>query len=435
MATMGSDDEQGRAAIEGAKILHLPGQEPVKIQATPYVWREPATLPRQQFLYGFELQRGHVSALVAPGAAGKSTYLVARALCMVTGTARFRQQVWNGPHRVWLWNLEDKRVHLERMLHAFCLHYGVGPDDLGGRLFLDSAVRNAPGEGDYEPQVLKLAVEVRGEGCIIQRPVVQAVIDELKARGIDHLDVDPFVSSHSVSENDNGAIDLVAKEWAHIAAEANCSISLAHHIKKIEGREATAQDARGATALINAARSCLVINRMDADQADACGVERRERKLFFSMVDGKSNRAPPATKADWFKLVGVGLGNADVGSLGPEDNVPTVERFSPPSVWGGFSARQLGFVQDKVTDAGPERCRAHSASPQWVGIVIADALDIPLEFNPETKAVAKCPGKAKLVTMLAAWIENDILRTEQRMVGKSENKLCVVAGPRVEEAG
>jgi hypothetical protein len=88
-----------------------------------------------------------------------------------------------------------------------------------------------------------------------------------------------------------------------------------------------------------------------------------------------------------------------------------------------------------VTDAGPERCRAHSASPQWVGIVIADALDIPLEFNPETKAVAKCPGKAKLVTMLAAWIENDILRTEQRMVGKSENKLCVVAGPRVEEAG
>jgi hypothetical protein len=110
----------GRAAMEDENVIRPEGW--VKVQATPYVWRDPATLPRQQFLYGFELQRGHVSALVAPGAAGKSTYLMARALCMATGTARFRQQVWNGPHNVWLWNLDDKRVHLERMLHAFCLH-------------------------------------------------------------------------------------------------------------------------------------------------------------------------------------------------------------------------------------------------------------------------------------------------------------------------
>jgi hypothetical protein len=403
----------------------------VKVQATPYVWRDPATLPRQQFLYGFELQRGHVSALVAPGAAGKSTYLMARALCMATGTARFRQQVWNGPHNVWLWNLEDKRVHLERMLHAFCLHYGVHPADFEGRLFLDSAVRNAEGEGDYEPQLLKLAIEVKSEGCVIQRPVVQALIDELKARKIDHLDVDPFVSSHSVSENDNGAIDAVAKEWSYIAAEANCSVNLSHHIKKIEGREATAADARGATALINAARSCLVINRMSVEDADACGVPKRERKFYFSMIDGKANRAPPAVKADWFKLTGVGLGNADVGSPGPEDNVATVQHFTPPSVWGGFKAEQLRFVQERIADAGPENCRGSSLSPKWVGFVIADLLDIPLTRG-ETGAVAKCEGKARLVTMIKAWIENDILRVEDRMVGKSEVKPVVVAGPLID---
>jgi hypothetical protein len=429
---MADSEEQGRAAIDRPNVIPLiPGQEAVRIRATPYVWRDASTLPRQQFLYGYELQRGHVSALVAPGAAGKSTYLMARAICMVTGVHRFRQRVWNGPHRVWLWNLEDKRLHLERMLQAFCLRYGITEADLADRLFLDSAVRNAEGEGDYDPQILKLAIEVRGEGFVIQRPVISALIDELRARQIDHLDVDPFISSHGVGENDNGAIDAVVKEWAFIAAEANCSISLAHHIKKIEGREATALDSRGASSLVNAARSCLVINPMSAEQADACGLQKRERKFYFSMIDGKSNRAPPAVHADWFRLIGVKLGNADVGSPGPEDDVAALEHFTPPSIWGGFKASQLRFVQDKIADSGPEHCRASSLSPNWVGFILSDLLDIPLPRNGNGIA-DKGEGKEKLVRMLDAWVQNDILKVEQRMVGRSENKPCVVVGRLVD---
>lgn len=410
------------------------GQETTRIRATPFIPRPPSTLPRQQFLYGFELQRGHVSALIAPGAAGKSTYLMARALCMATGDPRFKQKVWNGPHRVWLWNLEDKRLHLERMYSAFALHYGLPDDAIADRLFMDSAVRNGPGEGDYEPQILRLAGPAsESNGFIIYKPNVQALINELKAREIDHLDVDPFVSSHGVPENDNGMIDLVAKEWAHIAAEANCSISLAHHIKKIEGRDATALDARGASSLLNACRSGLVINRMSPEQADACGVPRRDRRYYFSMIDGKNNRAPPATKADWFRLVGIGLGNADVGCPGPEDEVATIGPFVPPSIWGGYSAKQLEWVQDRIEEAGPAKCRAHSASPNWVGFVIGDGLDIPLVRGP-TGAVDKCEGKAKLVTMLAAWIENDVIRVEQHMVGNSELKPCVVRGAFIDPA-
>jgi hypothetical protein len=416
--------------MDDAKIVPFMGQETTRIRATPFIPRPPSSLPRQQFLYGFELQRGHVSALIAPGAAGKSTYLMARALCMATGDARFKQKVWNGPHRVWLWNLEDKRLHLERMYSAFALHYGLPDDAIGERLFIDSAVRNAPGEGDYEPQILRLAGPAEQGGFIIYKPNVQALISELKAREIDHLDVDPFVSSHGVPENDNGMIDLVAKEWAYIAAEANCSISLAHHIKKIEGREATALDARGASSLLNACRSGLVINRMSGEQADACGVPLRERRFYFSMVDGKNNRAPPATKADWFRLIGVGLGNSDVGCPGPEDQVATISAFTPPSLWGGFNAKQLSWVQDGITTAGVENCRAHSASPKWVGFVIADLLDIPVVRGP-SGAIDKCEGKSKLVTMIAAWIENDIIKVENRMVNRSELKPCVVAGPPV----
>lgn len=401
------------------------------LRATPFVWREPRSLPRQQWVYGYELQRGLLSALIAPGAAGKSTYLMARALCMVTGNGRFRQRVWNGPHRVWLWNLEDKRIHLERMLHAFCLHFGVREEDIADRLFMDSAVRNGPGEGEYDSQILKLATEEKGEGFKIQRPVVDALIRELRARGIDHLDVDPFVSSHSVSENDNGAIDAVSKEWAHVAAETNCSISLAHHVRKFEGREATAFDARGAVAMINAARSVLVINPMDAQAADSCGLKQSERTHYFRIIDGKNNRAPATLQGDWFKKVGIGLGNGD--DSGPEDNIATVERYLPPNIWGGLKASQLIYIQDRVEEAGPARCRSSSLSPSWVGFMIADILDEPVSRGTNG-AVAPGPGKEKIVAFLKAWIDSGVFRVEEHRVSNSEMKPCLVVGERVDPA-
>ena len=57
----GGDDggDAGRKAIEGGNIVPLPGMEAPRIRATPFVPRAFGSLPRQQFLYGFELQRGH----------------------------------------------------------------------------------------------------------------------------------------------------------------------------------------------------------------------------------------------------------------------------------------------------------------------------------------------------------------------------------------
>src|SRR3546814_16469445 len=78
----------------------------VKFSATPFTWREPATIPRRQFLYGFELRRGQLSGAIAPGAAGKTTYQVGRAICMATGIEMFGHRVWNG-------SSEERRVGKE----------------------------------------------------------------------------------------------------------------------------------------------------------------------------------------------------------------------------------------------------------------------------------------------------------------------------------
>ena len=67
--------------------------------------------------------------------------------------------------------------------------------------------------------------------------------------------VDPFVSCHRVNENDNSAIERVAKSWARVAEETNCSVMAAHHNRKTGSEGATVDDGRGASALRDAART------------------------------------------------------------------------------------------------------------------------------------------------------------------------------------
>jgi AAA domain len=56
-----------------------------------------------------------------------------------------------------------------------------------------------------------LATTKKGETTIAD-PVVDAVIKTIKENQIDVLIIDPFVSSHRVTENDNNAIEAVVKK-------------------------------------------------------------------------------------------------------------------------------------------------------------------------------------------------------------------------------
>jgi hypothetical protein len=365
--------------------------EPVKVVATPYVWRDPEAIKPREWVYGRSIQRGHVRAVVAQGAAGKTILSVAEALAMVTGRDFLGQAVPGGPKRVWLWNLEDDGEELSRIIQAACKHWGIGPAELDGRLFVDSALDGAP---------LKLATSTMAEGLVINRPLVAALTDELIARGIDYLHVDPFVSSHAANENDNMEIDAIAKEWALVAKQAKCGIGLAHHISKAGAGEATAMHARGAVALINACRSVLVLNRMGEDEAKRYGIEDEKRRRYFRTYDDKNNRAPPSDKSDWFHMHSVSLGNGP--DAGPGDSMGVVVPWSPPDAFEGMSVDHLRRVQEAI--AGGEYKHHHSAT-DWAGIVVADVLG----FSVNDKG-----DKARILRMLATWIENGALRVEER---------------------
>jgi hypothetical protein len=397
--------ERVREALDAARFpgpdfapVEEPDVEKRSFTATPFVYRDPATIPRRQFLYGFELRRRQVSAVVAPGAAGKTTLKIGRAICMALGRDLLGHRVWNGPHRCWLWNLEDDHEEVEKTVQAFIKLWEIDPSELDGRLYINGA-------DSIGANGLKLAVEENFGGFKVQRPVSEALIEELKRLEIDYLDIDPFVSSHAVDENSNQAIDAVAKEWLRIAHEANCAIGLAHHLRKSTAAEFTALDARGAGAMINAARSCLVLQRMSKEVAEEFGIEACDRKRYFSVYDDKNNKAPPALKAEWYEFVGIGLGNADVGSEGPEDNIGAVQRWHAPDSFGGVTVRQLYNIQ-RIIDENPMKARKHSKAREWVGKIVAHVLDRNLDDQGEAR---------RIETMIRTWLSTGALKTVEKM--------------------
>lgn len=357
------------------------------IRATPYAWRSPETIARREWLYGNLLIRKFLSATVAPGGVGKSALVTAETLAQVSGKPLLGVPV---PKvlRVWLWNLEDPQEETARRIQAAALHYHLTADDIGNRLFVDSG----------RDQRLVVATATRN-GAVIVRPVVDGLIAEIIRRKVDVIVIDPFVSCHEASENDNGAMDMIAKEWARVADNGNCAVHLIHHTRKLGSNETevTVESSRGAKALTDACRSVRAINRMSEKEAQDSGADNP--RVHFRAFNDKSNLAPPADRSDWFRIESVQLGN---GPEGRGDSVGVVTPWEWPSAFGGLTTDDLFRVQ-KAIAAGAWRQSA--GAKDWAGIAVADVLDLDM---------ADPAAKAKVKSLLRTWIENKALRVVQR---------------------
>lgn len=389
--------------------------EPLKIKASPFRWPDHRTLPRRPWVWGRWLLLNTVSATVAPGGVGKSSFVASMLLSLASGRQDILgKTVWAGPKRVWYWNLEDGLAELEMQLVAAAMFHRVGQDACEDRIFLDSGPEGAE---------LRIAVEDR-DGYRIAVPVVEALVAELSERRIDVLVVDPFVSSHSVGESDNGAIDAVVKTWASIAKRAGCAVVLVHHSKKLGGDRVTAESSRGASALVSAARVTLVLNRMDTAEAQRFGIaEDKERRRLFTVQDDKANRAP-AEDAQWFRLASQNVDNATgeddpFGSDG--DSVGVVTRWIPPDAFDGITVDHLRRVQ-AVVAAG--EYKAHHMASDWVGNAVADVLGVDVQDKAQ---------RARILKMIGAWEANGALRTEERKDQNRQMKKYMVVGKAADD--
>lgn len=351
--------------------------------ASPLRWHPTSALPRREWLYGRDLIRRFLTVTVATGGTGKTLLAIVEALAMASG----RNLVGNEPTgqlRVWLYNGEDPIDEMERRVLAAAKFYGIADDDVNGRLFLDSG-RNRP---------LVVMQHLR-DGLEINRPMMSGLADAIKSRKIDVLVIDPFVSFHEVTENDNVGIDRVAKLWGKLAEYTNCSVHLIHHSRKTFGNEVTIDDARGASALMAAARIGRVLNVMTREEATKAGLSTN--RSHFRVTSGKSSLSKPADAHAWFEIRSVDLGNGQDGSAGDSVGVVTPWAWTTPGA--NVQAGEIQAVHDALVGG---EWRESPQAPGWVGIPIAKALGLTL---PEDAARVKNTIKTMLSEGYLATVE------------------------------
>jgi len=365
----------------------------IRLAATPFLWRDSSLIPPRDFLFGSHFIRQFVSGTAAPGGTGKSFLIQAEALSMVSGVSFLGINSDYANLRVWYWNLEDPADEIERRFAAAAQHHAIAPEACGDRLFVNSG-RDTP---------LVLATKVR-EQLVIAEPVVSDLITEIRAKHIDVIIIDPFISSHAVPENDNSAIDAVVKLWGRVAGEGNCAVELVHHTKKMGGESMSDESFRGAKSLVDGLRSARVLHPMTEKDSVNLAVGDERRRFFYVMAE-KQNLAPPADKRDWFRLESVNLANGD--------NVASVEPWQAPNPFDDVSATHLEAVRLRFRT---ENHKQSDQAQEWGGYVVAEilGLDVGSPQRSALRTMQQKGNRAKVKRILQTWEANGTIGVEMR---------------------
>ena len=301
----------------------------------------PAIPPKRKWLHGTDIARGAVSLLVAPGARGKSTWLLTLALACASGRSIFGDHVFGGPLRVLYLNAEDSTDEIGLRLRAAMTHHKLVDADVAGlqvagvdrlRFTLLAADRGQPRLNEVDWSALI------------------AEIDQVKP---DIVIIDPLVSlMGGVSLNDNSAAALVIGQFVRIAAQKTLGVVIAHHAAK--NREAaSAEAAMGAASLVNLARICLAIEPLAENNAVQIGVAPWDAHSIFRVVGTKQNLSPPNANQRWFRLVSVDIPNAEPPTYPNGDRVGVVERFQPNPSALAFAAPVITAAISVIASANP----------------------------------------------------------------------------------
>jgi AAA domain len=356
--------------------------EPPIVKATPFVWVDPTKIPLRRWLYGGHYQRQFLSQTVGLSGIGKTFLGMAEALAIITGRALLGVKP-DEQTNVWYWG-EDPMDELQRRFTAAALHYQIDPKEIAGHLFLDSG------------RTTKIVIaEQTKTGAKIVRPVVDALIATIKANDIGVMIVDPFISSHSVIENDNVQIDVAASGWAEVVETTDCAADLIHHSRKTGGAEVTVEDGRGASSLGAKVRAMRTLNVMSEDEAAKSGV--KERRAYFRVDNGKTNNSPPSSVADWYQLLSHDLPNGDDDK--PGDSVGVVAKWTWPDPFEGVTVTDLRKAQAAIAVGGP--WRESLQSKDWAGNAVPKALGL----DPTNKA-----HRVKVSGLLKTWTAKGLFK-------------------------
>jgi hypothetical protein len=345
--------QQTNGKYADEEVPHTQAQAaPVVPHPTFYVAPDEASIPQRAWLLGGHYIRQAATATVAPGGWGKTTLTLYEAITMVAAGLA-----------VWYLSGEDPRVEIDRRIAAHCRQHGITLSELPGKLFVD----------DRSSFPMFIAKSPRAAAVTFDDKSLEQFEHAIVMAEIDVVMLDPFVSFHSVPENDNGCVDAVVKRIAAIAQRTNSCIEISHHVRKMMmgfHQSITVDDSRGGGAIINAVRSGRVINRMNSTEADQAHIDPDQRHFYLRVDKGKRNMAPP-DKAVWYELKSVELANGD--------HVQALATWDFPKVLDNVSIEDTDWVRDLVRR---KAYRVDTRSSRWLGLELARRF----KKNPQQKA-------------------------------------------------
>ena len=366
---------------------------------TPYKYRPSIEIQPRRWVYGNNYLRSFVSVMASAGGVGKTSLLIVEALAIVTGRPLLGEPVQERSN-VWLVNLEDPLEEIDRRITAAMQYYGIKPEEIEGRLFVNAG-------RDF---TMKFGAQTR-YGVVPNTALVKSLIEEIPKANLGVVFIDPWICAHSVNESDNGSINAVIAEIRKVADETNCAVVLVHHIRKGNGQDASIDSVRGASSLIGAARTARVLNRISVAEASRLGLSKEDECTVFRVTDGKSNLAPASGAMVYRRMLGVKLNNGEwIGVCAP---------FLPPDQPLSLTDDEVRNIQKIVFDAqtNGQPFRQSSQANNWIGSAVARLLDINLT-EPR--------GKARVSGIVKALLDSAALTTERKLNTRQGREIPVV---------
>jgi len=404
----GTESEQPQPEPDTAK----PEPDPTLSAGQRATWPTPYSTempPRRLTLFDKHFARGTVTVTAAPGGTGKSDYSLLEAVSMALGRSVLIGEPLPARLRVWVWNAEDDIDEMKRRVRGICDHYAINPEDLLEWLFLDSS--------DTLP--LDLA-DGNGRGVTIRENAIKAIAGRVRDLKVDVVIFDPLVQMHTLSESDNAALARIMRALRqHIAVPCNCAVELIHHTRKMgkdSDRELAVDDIRGASSIINAARSGRILHPMTPSDAEQYGIEGDDRPSYFRVERAKTNQARRGTVC-WIHLIERPIANGEDGQFRKCDTVVVPTLWNPPRLSDKLSPTLVTTIRSEIGRG--EYKRAPQAKNAWAGSVIIQCMGLNLDNK----------GHRRQAKSLLDWlIRNKHLASEFRKDPGGHSREYVVPG-------
>src|SRR5262249_14549658 len=133
----------------------------------------------------------------------------------------------------------------------------------------------------------------------------------------------------------------VVAEFRSLTAEFNISVVLIHHTRKRALSPGDPDNARGASAIIGAARAVITLCPMSEDDAERCRLDagRKSRSPYVRLDEAKQNYAGIGELV-WYEEVLYVLDNGE--------HVPAAVPWTPPDIWKSISPTVANAILDEI---------------------------------------------------------------------------------------